>query len=92
LANTTVFVGFDRYMSGAIKTNADGDGNFNLKNLGLGENYLTISAPGFAPEFRTVTVTASNAPQDVILKPGKVIYGRVVGHRWQAGGRRGDFV
>jgi thiol-disulfide isomerase/thioredoxin len=78
LTNAMVFAGFDRYMSGAIKTNADGGGNFSLKNLGLGENYLTLSAPGFAPEFRAVTVTASNAPQDVILKPGKVIYGRVV--------------
>src|ERR1039458_1024735 len=65
-------------MSGAVRTNADAGGNFNLRNLGLGENYLTFSAPGFAPEFRTVTIAKTNAALDVVLKPGKVIHGRVV--------------
>ena len=78
LAGATVFVGFDRSMSGAVRTNADAGGNFNLRNLGLGENYLTFSAPGFAPEFRTVTIAKTNAALDVVLKPGKVIHGRVV--------------
>jgi peroxiredoxin/protocatechuate 3,4-dioxygenase beta subunit len=78
LTNATVFAGFDRYMSGAIKTNTDAGGQFDLKNLSLGDNYLTFSAPGFAPEFRTVTVTATNAPLDVALKPGRTIHGRVV--------------
>ena len=78
VAGATVFVGFDRTMSGAVKTNADDGGNYNLKNLGLGENYLTFSAPGFAPEFRTVTITKTNAALDVVLKPGNVIHGRVV--------------
>jgi peroxiredoxin/protocatechuate 3,4-dioxygenase beta subunit len=77
LTNATVFVGFSRYMSGAVKTNADDGGNYNLKNLGLGENYLTFSAPGFAPEFLTITIVATNAPLDVVLKAGKVIHGRV---------------
>ena len=42
LTNATVFVGFDRYMSGAIKTNTDAGGQFHLKNLSLGDNYLTF--------------------------------------------------
>jgi len=78
LTNATVFAGFDRYMSGAIKTNTDATGQFHLKNLGLGDNYLTFSAPGFAPEFRTVTVAATNASLDVALKSGRTIHGRVV--------------
>ena len=78
LTNATVFVGFDRYMSGAIKTNTDAGGQFDLKNLSLGDNYLTFSADGYAPDFRTVTVTATNAPLDVTLKPGRTIHGRVV--------------
>jgi peroxiredoxin/protocatechuate 3,4-dioxygenase beta subunit len=77
VAGALLFVGFDRYLSGAIKKTADTKGNFSLKNLGLGENYLTISAPGFAPDFRTV-ITAANAALEVVLKPGKVIHGRVV--------------
>jgi uncharacterized GH25 family protein/thiol-disulfide isomerase/thioredoxin len=77
LANAAVFAGFERFMMGAIKTNTDAGGNFNLKT-GLGQNYLTISARGFAPEFRTVTVAAGDAPQEVVLKPGNVIHGRVL--------------
>jgi len=78
LAGANVFVGFDRYMSGPIKLDTDMDGTFKLKNLALGDNYLTISAPGFAPVFRTVTIAATNKPLDVELKPGKVIHGRVI--------------
>jgi thiol-disulfide isomerase/thioredoxin/uncharacterized GH25 family protein len=78
VANALVFVGFDRFMRDAVQTNTDDHGNFNLKNLGLGENYLTISAPGFAPEFRTVTLAADNVPQEVVLKPGRVVHGRVL--------------
>jgi peroxiredoxin/protocatechuate 3,4-dioxygenase beta subunit len=78
VAGASVFVGFDRYMSGAIKKTADSNGNFVLNNLGLGENDLTISAPGLAPDFRTITVTATNPAVDILLKPGKVIRGRVV--------------
>jgi thiol-disulfide isomerase/thioredoxin/protocatechuate 3,4-dioxygenase beta subunit len=78
VAGAALFVGFDRYMSGAIKSKADAQGNFNLKNLGTGENYLTVSAQGFAPQFITVSVTASNAPLAVVLKPGQVVRGRVV--------------
>jgi peroxiredoxin len=77
VSGAIVFAGFDRYMGGAVKTITDDHGNFSLKNLGLGENYLTISAPGLAPEFRTVTIAATNAALDVVLKPGKVIHGRV---------------
>ncbi len=78
LTNALVFVGFDRYMNGALKTNTDAGGQFHLKNLSLGENYLTFSVPEFAPEFRTVTITATNAPLDVTLKPGRTIHGRVM--------------
>ena len=78
LTNATVFVGFDRYMSGAIKTNTDAGGQFHLKNLSLGDNYLTFTADGYAPDFRTVTVTATNAPLEVTLKPGRTVHGRVV--------------
>ena len=78
VADALVFAGFDRYMSGAVKTKTDDGGNFNLKSLGLGENYLTFSSPGFAPEFRTVTVAKTNEALEVVLKSGKVIHGRVV--------------
>jgi beta-lactamase regulating signal transducer with metallopeptidase domain/peroxiredoxin/protocatechuate 3,4-dioxygenase beta subunit len=78
VAGASVFVGFDRYMSGAIKKTADSNGNFILNNLGLDENYLTVSAPGLAPDFRTITVAATNPAVDIVLKPGKVICGRVV--------------
>jgi beta-lactamase regulating signal transducer with metallopeptidase domain/peroxiredoxin/protocatechuate 3,4-dioxygenase beta subunit/5-hydroxyisourate hydrolase-like protein (transthyretin family) len=77
VTNATVFVGFARYANGVIKNNTDAQGWLSLKNLALGENYLTISAPGLAPEFRTVTTAATNAPLDVIMKSGKVIHGRV---------------
>lgn len=77
-ANVHIFVGFSRYMSGPIKATTDVDGNFHLKNLGLGENYLTISAPGYAPAFRTINVGSSNAPLNVALQPGRIINGRVV--------------
>ena len=72
VAGATVFAGFD------LETKTDDDGNFNLRSLGLSATSLTISAPRFAPEFRAVTVTASNPPLDVILKPGKLIRGRVL--------------
>ena len=39
---------------------------------------LTVSAQGFAPEFRTLTVTSNNSPLTVVLQPGHVIRGRVV--------------
>ena len=78
VAAAAIFAGFDRYMSGAIKTSADAAGNFNVKNLGLGENYLTVSAPGFAPQFLILSIMATNAPLTVVLKPGQVVHGRVV--------------
>ena len=78
VADAAIFVGFDRYMSGAIKSRTDAAGNFNLKNLGAGENCLTVSAQGFAPRFLTVSVADNNAPLEVILKPGQVVHGRVV--------------
>ena len=78
VVNAALFVGFDRYMSGAVKSETDEQGNFTLKNLGLGENYLTVSAKGFAPQFLTVSVAASNAPLAVVLKPGQMVRGRVV--------------
>jgi len=78
VAKAAVFAGFDRYMNGAVKSQSDDNGNFNLKNLALGENYLTISAPGLAPEFVTINVAATNPPLEIALKPGKVIHGRVV--------------
>ena len=78
VAGAKIFVGFDRYMSGAIKKTADANGNFTLSTLGLGDNYLTVSAPGFAPEFRTVAVAESNPPVNIVLQPGRVIHGRVV--------------
>ena len=33
LAGATVFAGCDRYMSGAVKTNTDARGNYNLRTL-----------------------------------------------------------
>lgn len=78
VAGAAIFVGFDRYMSGAIKSKTDARGDFNLKNLGGGENYLTVSAKGFAPQFLTLSIAASNAPVAVTLKPGKAVRGRVV--------------
>ena len=78
VAGANIFVGFDRYMGGPLMTNTEVDGTFKLKNLALGDNYLTISAPGFAPQFLTVTIASTNEPLDVELKPGKVIHGRVI--------------
>ena len=78
LAGATVLAGCSSYTSGAVKTNTDARGNYSLRNLGLGENYLTFSAPGCSPEFRTVTIAKTNAALDVVLKPGKIVHGRVV--------------
>ena len=78
MADAALFVGFDRYMSGAIKSKTDAQGNFSLKNLGAGENYLTFSARGFAPQFLTLSVAESNAPLAVVLPDGKTLHGRVM--------------
>ncbi|MGD0816525.1 MAG: carboxypeptidase regulatory-like domain-containing protein [Verrucomicrobiota bacterium] len=77
LADAKVFAGFDRCMRGAMTAETDTNGRFNLNNLAPGDQNLTISAPGFAPAFLTVSVTATNKALDVKLKPGNVIHGRV---------------
>ena len=73
-----VFIGFDRYASDAVNSRTGTNGMFRFTTLKSGENCLTFSADGYAPDFRTVTVTATNAPLDVTLKPGRTIHGRVV--------------
>lgn len=78
ITNATVFAGFDRYANDTSKTDLDAEGRFSLKNLETGENYITISADGYAPEFRTVMVAGTNAPLNIVLKPGRVIRGKVV--------------
>ncbi|MGP8200767.1 MAG: carboxypeptidase regulatory-like domain-containing protein [Limisphaerales bacterium] len=77
LTGAKVFAGFDRYMSGAMRAETDTNGRFNLDKLAPGDQNLTISAPGFAPVFLTVSVTETNEALDVKLKPGNVIHGRV---------------
>ncbi|TAL07057.1 MAG: carboxypeptidase regulatory-like domain-containing protein [Verrucomicrobia bacterium] len=77
--NATIFVGIDRYAAGVVRATTDAQGNFTLKNLRPAENYFTISAPGREPEFLTLTITKTNEPLDLTLKPGRLIKGRVTG-------------
>lgn len=77
VTNAAVFAGQDRYQSGFAKAKMTAPGNFHFKNLPPGENYLTAVAPGFAPEFRSVSLATNSSPTAIVLQPGRVIHGRV---------------
>ena len=59
-----------------ISTSANGD--FALRNLDAGDFEFTVSAPGFAPEYRKVNVQDRMEPMEVRLKPGALLRLRLV--------------
>ena len=78
VSGARIVLGLHRGLSNVSQTHTDTHGNFIVNNLGQGENHLTLSAPGFTPQFRPVVVSQTNAVQEIVLKPSKIIRGRVV--------------
>jgi RNA polymerase sigma factor (sigma-70 family) len=56
----------------------DVDGSFRMKNVSLGNGYVTATAKGFSPERIQVDVTSNAAPITVQLKPAALLRLRVV--------------
>ncbi|HZM01831.1 MAG TPA: carboxypeptidase regulatory-like domain-containing protein, partial [Candidatus Saccharimonadales bacterium] len=56
----------------------ESDGSFVRKALPAGENFITITADGFAPQRIPVQMTSNTPPLAVQLKPGAVLRLRIV--------------
>jgi beta-lactamase regulating signal transducer with metallopeptidase domain/peroxiredoxin len=74
----TLLLGESLRLTEGAKADTDGTGAFTLKNLIPGDNHLTCSAPGFAPEIRSVAIVANGSPLAITLHPAKVLRGKVV--------------
>jgi thiol-disulfide isomerase/thioredoxin len=78
VAGAKIFFGKSLYDSTKAEAVTGSDGSFLLENLPLGANYVTVSAPGKAPAFASVTVDRKNESLALTLKPGTVVSGQVV--------------
>ena len=67
-----------RFFSEGHGVATDGDGSFALPALPPGENIVTITAEGFAPQRIQVQMASNTAPLAVQLKPGAVLRLRVL--------------
>ena len=56
----------------------DAGGLYRFDNVALGEYVLTVAAPGYAPRHRRVKVGPNGEPADFVLRPGKLVCGRVL--------------
>ena len=59
----------------------DAQGRFRFGNVKLGEYVLTVEADNYAPQQRHIKIRPQAEPQDFVLKPGRVVRGRVVDDR-----------
>src|SRR6185369_16037145 len=65
----------------AKRFTADAEGRFVIPNLAPGRFPITVTAPGFAPEYRDVAVIPDMAPLDFQLKPGALLRLQIVDER-----------
>jgi uncharacterized GH25 family protein len=73
-------VGLGRFFPGNHTIVTESDGSFALNAMPLGDNFVTITAEGFAPQRIEVQMTSNTAPLAVQLKPGAVLRLRVLDH------------
>ena len=60
------------------KTQTDGKGVFEFKNVRPGDLVLTVQAEGYAPELKDFSLSKETPPVEFRLEPGKTIKGKIV--------------
>lgn len=76
ISNATIAAGV--YSQGATKTTSAADGSFQLIGLPLGQMFLTVTAPTYAPERTALEIDTNTAPVTFHLKRGAWLRLRVV--------------
>jgi RNA polymerase sigma factor (sigma-70 family) len=71
-------VGLGRFFPESHTMATESDGSFVLAALPPGENFVTITADGFAPQRIEVQMASNTAPLAVQLKPGAILRLRVL--------------
>ncbi|MAE64239.1 MAG: hypothetical protein CMJ18_08175 [Phycisphaeraceae bacterium] len=73
-----VALGSDRWGTHYPATITDAEGRYAFIQTPTGETVLTVQAPGYAPDLKTVQVALDMAPVDFALRPGRNLSMRVV--------------
>jgi RNA polymerase sigma factor (sigma-70 family) len=71
-------IAHDSFASNPLSVQTDANGSFSIVLFGENDFDFTVSAPGFAPEYRQVTIHGEMEPMEVRLKPGADLRLRVV--------------
>ena len=78
VVGANIATGPDRYLSGRVVVSTDEKGEYRINNSKAGSMILTVSAHGFAPDLRTVSVSKEMPPADFQLTAGNLMRFRVV--------------
>ncbi|MEM8943817.1 MAG: carboxypeptidase regulatory-like domain-containing protein [Planctomycetota bacterium] len=81
ISDAMIFLGSSRYLGSVDRKKSTGttgkDGSFRFGNAKPGGTIVTVSAQGWAPELRTVTIERDMDPIEFVLQPGREIRVRV---------------
>ncbi len=80
---TDALVSHEPYSTEALSVSTDANGNFAFNGLEAGDFDFAVSAPGFSPQYRQVSVQETDEPVQVRLKPGALLRLRLVDSQGQ---------
>lgn len=78
IAGAKIVTGPDRYWSNKLVVTTEEDGKYQLPEPQVGRLVLTVTAPGFAPELKSLNLEKPTGNIDFQLEPGKNIRLHVV--------------
>ncbi len=78
IAGAQVRTGRDYYSSGRMQAKTGPEGDFEIRHAPEGATVLTVTADGYAPELKPVTVKAGMEPIEFRLPEGQAIRGQVL--------------